>query len=115
VTKGEISSLSGLQDDPCHYQITVPIQPGNSGGPLIDESGNVVGLINSRVNDRYAYLTSGMLPQNVNYAVKCSYIVPLLDLIPECGESRPEKKKEILPFQDAVQEAIPAICLVFVY
>ncbi len=51
-TNGRISSLSGIQDDPRKVQITVPIQPGNSGGPLVDERGNVVGVVSSSLRDR---------------------------------------------------------------
>jgi len=50
MTKGEISSLSGLQDDPRHWQISVPVQPGNSGGPLFDVAGNVVGVVLAKLD-----------------------------------------------------------------
>jgi S1-C subfamily serine protease len=43
LAKGEIASLSGAQDDPRYFQTSVPVQPGNSGGALVDERGNVVG------------------------------------------------------------------------
>lgn len=69
-TDGKISSLSGLRDDPDKYQISVPVQPGNSGGPLVDQSGNVAGVIVARLNDFAALRSMGSLPQNVNYAVK---------------------------------------------
>jgi hypothetical protein len=47
--KGEIASLSGAQDDPRYFQISVPVQPGNSGGALVDEHGNVVGLVSAKL------------------------------------------------------------------
>jgi S1-C subfamily serine protease len=47
--KGEIASLSGIQDDPCYFQISVPVQPGNSGGALVDERGNVVGVVSAKL------------------------------------------------------------------
>jgi len=45
LSKGEIASLSGAQDDVRHFQISVPVQLGNSGGALVDERGNVVGVV----------------------------------------------------------------------
>jgi S1-C subfamily serine protease len=70
LTRGEISSRAGMRDDPTQYQISVPVQPGNSGGALVDELGNVVGVVTSRLNYMAALKESGTLPQNVNYAVK---------------------------------------------
>jgi S1-C subfamily serine protease len=69
-TDGRISSLSGMQDDPTEYQISVPVQPGNSGGPLCDASGEVVGIVVARLNDMAVMQLQGVVPQNVNYAVK---------------------------------------------
>jgi len=72
LTRGEISSLAGIQDSPRYFQISVPVQPGNSGSALVDEYGNVVGVVTARLDDVGTYETSGAFPQNVNYAVKCS-------------------------------------------
>jgi len=69
-TDGKISSLAGLMDDPNRYQISVQVQPGNSGGPLVDSTGNVQGVIVSRLDDFAALKSMGSLPQNVNYAIK---------------------------------------------
>jgi len=78
-TDGKISSLAGMQDDPSEYQISVPVQPGNSGGPLCDVNGEVVGIVVSRLNDMVALRESGAVPQNVNYAVKARNALRLLD------------------------------------
>jgi uncharacterized protein len=51
VTTGAVSALAGLNDDSRFLQLTAPVQPGNSGGPLVDLSGNVVGIVSSRIND----------------------------------------------------------------
>ena len=69
VTNGSISALSGLADDSRYYQISAPVQPGNSGGPLLDTSGNVVGVVTASLGGRFARRT-GTLPQNVNFALK---------------------------------------------
>lgn len=77
-TDGSVSAVSGLQDDPRHFQVSVPVQPGNSGGPLFNERGEVVGVITSKLSDQYAYEVTKQLPQNVNFAVKINYVLPLL-------------------------------------
>ena len=71
-TDGRISSLAGLHDDPSQYQISVPVQPGNSGGPLVGRNGQVVGVIVARISDLAVLRSSGTIPQNVNYAIKAS-------------------------------------------
>ena len=69
-TDGKISSLAGIRDDPTEYQISVPVQPGNSGGPLVDMNGSVKGVVVARLDDFAALRSMGGLPQNVNYAIK---------------------------------------------
>lgn len=83
LTRGEISSMAGIRDNPRHFQVSVQVQPGNSGGALVDERGNVVGVVTSRLNDLAAYESSGALPQNVNYAVKSEFLYGFLSAIPE--------------------------------
>ena len=62
---------------------TVPTQPGNSGGALVDERGNVVGVVSAKLNARAALAASGALPENVNYAVKSSFLLGFLESVPE--------------------------------
>ncbi len=62
-----------MGDDARYFQISVPVQPGNSGGALVDERGNVVGVVSAKLSARAALAVSGMLPENVNYAVKSSF------------------------------------------
>jgi len=83
LAKGEIAALSGAQDDPRCFQISVPVQPGNSGGALVDERGNVVGVVAAKLNVAAALVTSGALPENVNYAVKSSLLLSFLESVPE--------------------------------
>lgn len=70
VTFGEISSLAGLRNDSTRIQISAPIQPGNSGGPVIDLKGNIAGVVVARVNDAYVMRETGGIAQNVNFAIK---------------------------------------------
>jgi len=89
-TDGVISSLSGFQDDPRTYQITVPLQAGNSGGPLINQNGEVVGIVTYKLDAVKVFEWTGDLPQNVNYAVKIHYLKALLDFL--VSQSSPVKE-----------------------
>jgi S1-C subfamily serine protease len=79
MTKGEISSTTGLQDDPRQFQISVPLQPGNSGGALFDDQGNIIGIVVAKLSESVAKKYTGNTPENVNYAVKSSYVFPLIE------------------------------------
>lgn len=77
-TFGRINALSGVRGDIRFFQIDVPIQPGNSGGPLLADDGRVVGIVTASLDQLRALKQTGALPQSVNYAVKADYIFPLL-------------------------------------
>ena len=79
-TEGVVSSLSGIQDTSSFLQITVPVQPENSGGALVNEKGEVIGIITSTAAILPFINESGTLPQNVNWAVKADYLRPLIEL-----------------------------------
>lgn len=74
LTDGVISSRSGLQDDPDTYQISVPVQAGNSGGPLLDARGYVVGIVASKLSAGAMYRATRDMTENVNYAVKIGFV-----------------------------------------
>lgn len=106
-TDGRVSSLSGIRDDSLRYQVSVPVQPGNSGGPLVDmKSGHVVGVIEAR-------LSPDLNAENVNYAVKGSSIATLLNgtttSIPAAGSS-PASPSEA----EAISRARSAVSLILV-
>lgn len=103
-TDGSISSLTGLSDEAAFMQISVPTQPGNSGGPLMNEKGQVVGMITSGAAIEYFYNRTGTLPENINWAIKSPFIKPLIPQeCPNQGGS-----KEI----DAVERAKNSVCLI---
>ncbi len=79
ITDGLISSLEGLNSDPTTLTISAPIQPGSSGGPLLDEMGNAVGIVVAKLRD--AASPDGDT-ENVNYAVNVKYLLPLIDGLP---------------------------------
>jgi S1-C subfamily serine protease len=83
-SEGVVNSITGLKDDPTVFQISVQIQPGNSGGPLFNSSGEVIGITQSSLDPNLAIeVFGGILPQNVNYAIKSSFITALLPMLPE--------------------------------
>lgn len=95
LTNGIISSKSGFQGDITNYQISVPVQPGNSGGPLLDSKGNVIGVISAK----------HIGAENASYAVKISYLINLIQLSGEnlklneensiSGENLPSQVKKV--------------------
>lgn len=95
-TGGEVSGIKGILDDPRTMQISVPIQPGNSGGPLFNEKGEFVGIVVAKLNERIALRTTGALPENVGYAIKANYVEPLLATVEgyEPASSSPAMPKD---------------------
>ncbi len=78
LTTGEVSALAGLADNQRQFQISAPVQQGNSGGPLLDRQGNVAGVIVSKLNAARIAQRTGDIPQNVNFAVKGTEAVAFL-------------------------------------
>lgn len=79
VTRGIISSLAGMSDDITQFQISAQIQPGNSGGPVFDNSGRVVGVVVSTATVLGQLANTGTVPQNINFAIRGSIAQSLLD------------------------------------
>lgn len=78
LTTGDVSALAGLGDNPRQIQISAPVQQGNSGGPLLDLHGQVVGVIVSKLNAQRIAQATGDIPQNVNFAVKHTEAIDFL-------------------------------------
>lgn len=115
LTRGEISSLSGAQDDPRIFQISVPVQPGNSGGALIDTAGNVIGVATAQLDALAALKISGSLPQNVNYAIKISYARLLVDTVPHLAEKLPPPRTDRPNSAETIDRATRATALILAW
>jgi len=89
LTNGTLSATSGLGGSPRFYQISVPVQSGNSGGPLLNSRGEVVGIIAAKLKSLEVAIATGDLPENVNYSVKSSYIKNLIDKAPDLKKQIP--------------------------
>jgi uncharacterized protein len=115
LAKGEIASLAGVQDDARWFQISVPVQPGNSGGPLVDDFGNVVGVIVAKLNQKSALATTGTLAENVNYAIKSSFLLSFLEATPDVSSGLVEAATERREFEEIVTSTEKGSALVLVY
>jgi S1-C subfamily serine protease len=113
--RGEIASLAGSEDDPRFFQISVPLQPGNSGGALVDEHGNVIGIVSAKLSAAAALRATGELPENVNYAVKSSFLLGFLESVPEVASKLKEPNTSDIKFAEVVEKARGAAVLVLVY
>lgn len=110
LTDGTINSLTGELDCPRYFQINAAAQPGNSGGPLVNLNGNVVGVFARSLGlMRTTELTGGAIPQGVNYAIKSSYALAFLESVPgladKLAEPRSKSKRSLEDLAPVAQDA----------
>jgi len=110
LSSGRIDSLFGLQDDPRVYQISNPLQPGNSGGPLFNGNGELVGIVVAGLNAKFFYENAGIIPQNVNFAIKATYLKNLLEVLPDPPSfGEPKNALAGLPMERQIELLAPSI------
>ena len=95
--------------------MSFPVQPGNSGGALVNERGNVVRVVSAKLNVAAALATSGALPENVNCAFKSSLLLSFLESVPEVAAKLKEPSTKERKFKDVARSAEQAAVLVLVY
>lgn len=103
-TVGYVSALAGIGDDTSKTQISAPIQPGNSGGPVLDHYGNVVGVIVSTATSAIIASAGGVAPQNINFAIKSVIAKNFLDASGIKADGEVQNKK-IYDFADLADRA----------
>ena len=81
VTKGIVSSTTGVGDVSGQFQLDAAVQPGNSGAPIYDKYGNIVGVVVAQLNKFKMAKTIGSLPENVNFGIKASTVKQFLNTI----------------------------------
>lgn len=104
VTDGIISSKSGFDGDITTYQITAPIQGGNSGGPLFDDKGNFLGINSSKLKNDIA--------DNVGYTIKSNYVLNLIDVLPKKINLPASNLLESMPLTEQIKEITKYVVLV---
>ncbi|MFN3576818.1 MAG: serine protease, partial [Tabrizicola sp.] len=70
VTRGSVTSLKGIAGDGVRMQISAPVQPGNSGGPVVNAAGQVVGVVVAKLDAQMVAEATGDIPQNINFAIR---------------------------------------------
>jgi S1-C subfamily serine protease len=94
----------------------VAVQPGNFGSPLLDSSGNVIGIVSKRLADIATLKITGSLPQNVNCALKSFFITALLETLPEVSAKlKSPHPSQQRPLAEIADEAKQSAALVTVH
>ena len=104
-----------MGDDVRLFQISAAVQPGNSGGPLLDGEGQVVGLVVAKLDEIATARATGSLPQNVNYAMKSSFLLGFLEALPELNGRLAGGRKKGLSRTEVVEECGKAVVMVLCY
>ena len=85
MTAGDVSATSGPHDDAHVLQVSIPIQPGNSGGPVLAFDGTVVGVVDTKLMEFNGAGDDEPKPELINYAIKAAYLRPMLEDLPDLG------------------------------
>ena len=92
VASGMVSALAGPKGNTRLFQLSIPVQPGNSGGPVMDESGKVIGLVAGTLRGTGATRATGVAPENVGFAVRGAALQRFLDKAGSRYRSEPAQK-----------------------
>ena len=113
VTTGVVSSTRGAGDDSGQFQLDAAVQPGNSGGPIYDSSGNIVGVVISQLDKLKVAKAIGSLPENVNFGIKASTVRQFLmsSGLPSKKSKRTEDKSTEQLAEIAQNQALMVMCL----
>ena len=113
VTSGIVSATRGAGDDTGQFQLDAAVQPGNSGGPIYDSSGNIVGVVVAQLDKRMVEKAIGSLPENVNFGIKASTVKQFLisSGVPSKKSEQTEEKSTEQLAEIAKNQALMVMCL----
>lgn len=97
------------------HQAGLTVQPAHQGGPLMDSRGNVIGIVASKLSDITTLALTGQLPENIGYAVRSSYVLGLLETLPEVSKNLKPPNAKNLPLTDLIEQAKKSAVLVLSY
>jgi S1-C subfamily serine protease len=112
VTTGLVSNLAGMYDNTSSFQVSAPIQMGNSGSPVLDQAGNVLGVLVGTLDAESMLEEAGDVPQNVNFAIKASVVRSFLEANSvqfQLAESTVKRETEQIA-ADASRYTLPLTC-----
>ncbi len=114
LTEGIVSSSTGFRGDVRMFQVSVQVQSGNSGGPLINMKGEVVGIMVAKLDAIKVFAWTGDVPENVSYAIKTAYLRPLLESAGVNAAIPQAPPAAAAPLADLAARIKPSILLVIV-
>ena len=112
VTFGNVNSTKGVGDDSSQFQIQAPVQIGNSGGPIYDKYGNIVGVVVAQLDKLKMAKTIGSLPENVNFGIKASTVKQFLNSsgLPTKWAERKKEMSNKKISQIASKQTVMVVC-----
>ena len=112
VTKGIVSANKGMGDDSSQFQMDAAVQAGNSGGPIYDENGNIVGVVVQQLNKLKVAKVIGSMPENVNFGIKASTVRQFLTAagLPTKWSNRSKKRSTKDLAKIAKNQTVMVVC-----
>lgn len=101
-TDGKISAKTGYENALNSFQTSIPVQPGNSGGPVFDDKSQLIGIINSKISEA----------DNVSYAIKLNYVKNLIETLPETITFPKQNTLSDLKLEDKIKQLLKYVVLI---
>ena len=107
ITEGIISKDVGMLNYPGNFQLTSKLNSGNSGGPIFSDQGDVIGVAVGKIDKAYLLENEGLIPEDVNFAIKLKLVNYLTDIGIEI-----DKNKSILNAEELYYNKLPSVVMI---